>query len=94
MHVPSDPPSSCCFTSTEARRTVRDGEPRTVTSTFTQLLSSEGLSSHRQTQRQIDRQTGRQAGRQAVRHAGRQAGRQAGRHARTHTHTAKETPLR
>ena len=31
----------CRFTSTETIRTVRDGEPRTATSTFTQLLSSE-----------------------------------------------------
>ena len=30
----------CCFTSTETVRTVRDGEPRTATSTFTHLLSS------------------------------------------------------
>ena len=30
----------CCFTSTETTRTVSDGEPRTATSTFTQLLSS------------------------------------------------------
>ena len=30
----------CCFTTTEAIRTIRDGEPRTATSTFTQLLSS------------------------------------------------------
>ena len=30
----------CCFTSTETIRTIRDGEPRTATSTFTQLLSS------------------------------------------------------
>ena len=30
----------CCFTSTETVRTVRDGEPRTSTSTFTQLLST------------------------------------------------------
>ena len=30
-----------CFTSTETIRTVRDGEPKTATSTFTQLLSSE-----------------------------------------------------
>ena len=28
----------CCFTYTEKIRTVRDGEPRTSTSTFTQLL--------------------------------------------------------
>ena len=28
----------CRFTSTETRQTVRDGEPRTATSTFTQLL--------------------------------------------------------
>ena len=28
----------CCFT--ETIRTIRDGEPRTATSTFTQLLSS------------------------------------------------------
>ena len=32
----------CCFTSTETIRTVRDGEPRTITSTFTQLLSFGG----------------------------------------------------
>ena len=30
----------CRFTSTETVRTVRDGEPRTATLTFTQLLSS------------------------------------------------------
>ena len=30
----------CCRTSTETVRTIRDGEPRTSTSTFTQLLSS------------------------------------------------------
>ena len=30
----------CCFTCTETTGTVRDGEPRTATSTFTQLLSS------------------------------------------------------
>ena len=29
-----------CFTSTETVRTIRDGEPRTATSTFTQLLNS------------------------------------------------------
>ena len=31
----------CCFTSTETTRLIRDGEPRTSTSTFTQLSSSE-----------------------------------------------------
>ena len=31
----------CCLTSTETVRCVRDGEPRTATSTFTQLLSSD-----------------------------------------------------
>ena len=31
---------SVCFTSTETIRTIRDGEPRTSTSTFTQFLSS------------------------------------------------------
>ena len=31
----------CCFTSTETIRTIRDGESRTATSTFTQLLSFE-----------------------------------------------------
>ena len=31
----------CCFASTETTRLIRDGEPRTATSTFTQLLSSE-----------------------------------------------------
>ena len=30
---------------TETMRTVRDGEPRTATSTFTQLLSSESVKS-------------------------------------------------
>ena len=30
----------CFFTSTETTRTISDGEPRTATSTFTQLLSS------------------------------------------------------
>ena len=34
----------CCFTSTETVPTIRDGEPRTPTSTFTQLLSSEQIS--------------------------------------------------
>ena len=32
----------CCFTSTETVGLFRDGEPRTATSTLTQLLSSEG----------------------------------------------------
>ena len=33
----------CCFTSTEITlRTIRDGEPRTATSTLTQLLGSLG----------------------------------------------------
>ena len=32
----------CCFTSTETVRTIKDGEPRTSTSTLTQPLSSEG----------------------------------------------------
>ena len=31
----------CCFTSTETIRAVRDEEPKTATSTFTQLLSSD-----------------------------------------------------
>ena len=31
----------CCFTSTETLRTIVDGEPRTATSTFSQLLRSE-----------------------------------------------------
>ena len=29
----------CCFTPTETLRTIRDGVPRTATSTFTQVLS-------------------------------------------------------
>ena len=33
-------PVQCCFTSTETVRTIRDGEPRTATSTFTRLLNS------------------------------------------------------
>ena len=32
----------CCFTSTETIRTIRDGEPRTATSIFTQLLGGMG----------------------------------------------------
>ena len=35
----------CCFTSTETVRTIRDGEPRTSTSTFTQLLNSDTTAS-------------------------------------------------
>ena len=31
----------CCFTSTETVRTIRNGEPRTATLTFTELLSSD-----------------------------------------------------
>ena len=31
----------CCSASTETERTIRDGEPRTATSTFTQLLNSD-----------------------------------------------------
>ena len=31
----------CCFTSTQTVRTIRDGEPRTSISPFTQLLTSE-----------------------------------------------------
>ena len=31
----------CCFTSTETIKTIRDGEPRTSTTTFTQLWSSD-----------------------------------------------------
>ena len=31
----------CCFRSTETVQTIRDGEPRMATSTFTQILSSE-----------------------------------------------------
>ena len=30
----------CCLTSTETIRLIRDGEPRTDTSTFTRLLNS------------------------------------------------------
>ena len=33
------PNIQCCFTSTETVRTIRDGEPRTATSTLTQLLN-------------------------------------------------------
>ena len=35
----------CCFKSTETVGTIRDGEPRTSTSTFTQLLSSDAFDS-------------------------------------------------
>ena len=38
-------PVQCCFMSTETVPTVSDGEPRTSTSTFTQILSSVRLSS-------------------------------------------------
>ena len=40
VHVRACVHVRCCFTSTETERTTRDGEPRTSTSTFTQLLSS------------------------------------------------------
>ena len=42
MHISTGPPFQvqCCFTSTETVPTIRDGEPRTATSTFTQLLTS------------------------------------------------------
>ena len=33
----------CCFTSTETVRIIRDGGPKTSTSSFTQLLSSDML---------------------------------------------------
>ena len=33
----------CCFTSTETIRTIREGEPRTATSTFTQFMSSSDI---------------------------------------------------
>ena len=33
----------CCFTSTEALGTIRDGEPRAATWALTQLLSSDAL---------------------------------------------------
>ena len=33
----------CCFTSTKTIRLIRDGEPRTATSTFTQPLSYAGV---------------------------------------------------
>ena len=33
----------CCFTSTETIKTIWDREPRTATSTFTQLLSSDTM---------------------------------------------------
>jgi len=42
----------CCFTSTETVGTVRDGEPRTATSTFTQLLMELGAAKHVDTKRQ------------------------------------------
>ena len=35
----------CCFASTETVRTIRDVDPRTSTSSFTQLLNSEHSSS-------------------------------------------------
>ena len=36
----------CCFTSTKTIRTVRHGEPRTATSSFTQLLISVDVKQH------------------------------------------------
>ena len=35
--------AECCFTSTETGGLLGTGEPRTATSTFTQLLSSDRL---------------------------------------------------
>ena len=40
---PNEPMSQCCHTSTETVRFIWDGEPRTATSTFTQLLNSESF---------------------------------------------------
>ena len=39
-HCPPATRVHCCFTSTDTIGTIRDGEPRTATSTFTQFLSS------------------------------------------------------
>ena len=41
LYVQRDLRLQCCFTSTETVRTIKDGEPRTATSTFTQLLNSD-----------------------------------------------------
>ena len=40
-HCGADVQVQCCFSSTETLRTIRDGEPRTATSTSTQVLSSD-----------------------------------------------------
>ena len=38
--ISDSPKVQCCFMSTEIMRIIRDGEPRTATSTFAQLLNS------------------------------------------------------
>ena len=40
LYVQRDLRLQCCFTSTETVRTIKDGKPRTATSSFTQLLRS------------------------------------------------------
>ena len=40
-HISSLFVSACCFTTTETIRLIRDGEPRTATSTFTQFLCAQ-----------------------------------------------------
>ena len=40
VHVHCAVHVQCCFTCTETIRTIRDGEARTATSSFTQLLST------------------------------------------------------
>ena len=51
----------CCFTSTETMRSIRDGMPRTATSTLTKLLSSEDLRSAANTRSSSPRSTSWQA---------------------------------
>ena len=40
IHAETHSLAQCCFTATETVRIIRDGEPGTATTTFTQLLSS------------------------------------------------------
>ena len=43
FHTAPDLQVQGCFTSTETIRIIRDGEPRTATSTFTRLLNSDNV---------------------------------------------------
>ena len=55
----------CCFTSTETIRSVRDGEPRTATSTFTQLLNSDASETTKRAIKELANQSANQPANQS-----------------------------